>query len=129
MQRTHIEANTEYQRLLARAIADGVVVKTRIADKATGKPLGYQVAGKHGDTYNVTVVDNHLTCTCWQGQHGHKCKHTCACVDHEIRRADAAKATPAPALVLAERVTDEDWTRDRAAAPVVQGAQGVRTLR
>lgn len=123
MERTKIEANTEYQKLLARANADGVVVKARVADHTTGALLGFLVSGKHGDTYHVTANGNHLSCDCYVGKTGALCKHRCACTHHEIERAGATQA-PAVAPILSERVTGADWLSERAAAMPVRGNQG-----
>lgn len=92
MERTMIESNDKFQRMVKLANADGVAIKARVTDKKTGDLLGFIVKGKANSEYHVEVKDSTLVCNCRAGELGNYCKHRAYCTNSEMERAAAENA-------------------------------------
>jgi hypothetical protein len=92
MERTMIEQNDKFQRMVKLANADGVAIKARVTDKKTGDLLGFIVHGKANSEYRVEVKDSTLVCNCRAGELGNYCKHRAICTQGEMERKAAFSA-------------------------------------
>lgn len=79
----------EWDALLAKAIAEGVDVRPRYAERRNGaaSTLIIPVYGSTGTCYTVNITANArgilVGCTCVAGEFGRMCKHVAAALQRE----------------------------------------------
>lgn len=99
-----IEANAAYQKALARANAEGLMVGAYGTFKATGQRFYGVTSSRNDGMYVVRVVGHSLVCNCPAGAKGVMCKHRALTCHHLMTRAAEAKAQEAQ---MAEAMAEE----------------------
>lgn len=82
-----IEANATYQRALARAQSENLMVGAVGTFKATGQKFYGVTTNSNDGMYVVRVCGKTLVCNCKAGQAGTMCKHRALVCNHLMEQA------------------------------------------
>jgi uncharacterized Zn finger protein len=107
MTKAHILNNLDYQRGIARACAEGIMILGRVTIKNSDRKGWAVQSGKN--TYFVEVVGNQLFCNCKATK---KCKHIALVTARYIAEAEAAQTAK-----TADEQQRDQWLEQHATTP------------